>query len=133
MTSSVVESFKFCRDLTVYYASFVLCWWRLPMTSSSITIPSISYSTMDTSRTPDRAPVGQSKMESLITHQEIFLRILAFLDTPNSLSRVQGVNSYWASMALDPQVSNSFYIPLQVGSGTDMFSYAERYSSSFVI
>lgn len=44
-------------------------------------------------------------MESLIAHQELFLRILSFLDTPNELVRVQGVNSYWSRMSLDPQVS----------------------------
>lgn len=50
---------------------------------------------------------ASSRMDTLTT--ELFLRILSFLDA-HALAGVQGVNSYWARMSLDPQVSTVFHM-----------------------
>lgn len=42
-------------------------------------------------------------LSKLITHQEVFLRILGFLNAAD-LASVQGVSRYWQSMSLDQQV-----------------------------
>jgi hypothetical protein len=84
-------------------------------------------------RSDDSSPQAVSQKGSglgnLITHQEIFLRILAFLDTPESLAAVQGVNKYWAHMAIDPQVS---LYSILIGIIADMFSFAERFFLSWM-
>ncbi|KAI9633021.1 uncharacterized protein MKK02DRAFT_19624 [Dioszegia hungarica] len=46
-------------------------------------------------------------MDTLTT--ELFLRILSFLDA-HALAGVQGVNSYWARMSLDPQLWKRLYL-----------------------
>jgi hypothetical protein len=43
-------------------------------------------------------------MADIADNQEVFLRVLAFLDARDLVS-VQGVSRYWAMMSLDPQVS----------------------------
>jgi hypothetical protein len=42
-------------------------------------------------------------LSTLITHQEVFLRILGFMNAAE-LAGVQGVNRYWQTMSLDQQV-----------------------------
>lgn len=49
-------------------------------------------------------PDGVTTLSQLVGHQEIFLRILGYLPATD-LANVQAVNSYWARMSLDPQVS----------------------------
>lgn len=43
-------------------------------------------------------------LSAFLAHQEIFLRVLSFLDA-SELAGVQGVNRYWQYMSLDQQVS----------------------------
>jgi hypothetical protein len=59
-------------------------------------------------RRPPPAEAGPSRakrtMADIADNQEVFLRVLAFLDARDLVS-VQGVSRYWAMMSLDPQVS----------------------------
>lgn len=59
-------------------------------------------------RRPPPAETGPSRpkrtMADIADNQEVFLRVLAFLDARDLVS-VQGVSKYWARMSLDPQVS----------------------------
>lgn len=65
------------------------------------------------SPTAKGTPSGKLDLGSLITHQEVFLRVLSFLNA-GELARVQGVARYWQAMSLDQQVRLS--ICLQVYS-----------------
>ncbi|GFZ50070.1 hypothetical protein JCM24511_07823 [Saitozyma sp. JCM 24511] len=48
-------------------------------------------------------------MADIADNQEVFLRVLAFLDARDLVS-VQGVSKYWARMSLDPQLWKRLYL-----------------------
>lgn len=64
-------------------------------------------------------------LSKLITHQEVFLRILGFLNAAD-LASVQGVSRYWQSMSLDQQVGLSLIVVTGLYRQGSLRAVAER-------